>query len=128
MPTTRKRQGSLKRRDATGHLDPRYAAELRLRSLENSPRQEEDQAFLDHPKSREPLAEVLGEEFVAAATTGEDVRLDALNRGMPEDDGGPFVITRGRDEFARGSDPSSPKDATREPFPTALSEGDSDEE
>jgi hypothetical protein len=127
MPTARRRPGSVKRRDATGHLDPRYAADLRLRSLEHAPRPEEDVAFLERAKSREPLAEVLGEEFVEAATTGEDVTLETLNGKTPEDEGGPFVVTRSRDEFARGSDASNPSDATREPFPTALSEDTDDE-
>jgi hypothetical protein len=31
-------------------------------------------------------------------------------------------VTRGRHEFAKGRDASNPKGATREPFPTALSD------
>ncbi len=122
--TTRK---PVKRRDATGHLDPRYAADLRLRSLEYAPRPEEASAFVDKTRSRESLAELVGEEFVEAATTGEDVRLETHDRRTPEDEGGPFVVTRGRDEFARGSDESNPEDATREPFPTAVSESNDDD-
>jgi hypothetical protein len=116
MSTARKRPRPIHRRDATGHLDPKYAADLRLRSLE-SMRGGEDVAFLSRAKSSDSLAEALGEEFLEAATTGEDAGLEDLNQNLPEDEGGPFVLTRGRDEFARGNDPSNPSDATREPFP-----------
>ena len=116
-----KRHAVLKRRDATGHLDPTYAADLRSRSLAGVPREPET-AFLSGAKSREPLAEVLGEEFVSAATAGEDVALDALKDGCAADEGGPFVITHGCDEFARGRDPSNPKGATREPFPRTVND------
>jgi phosphatidylserine/phosphatidylglycerophosphate/cardiolipin synthase-like enzyme len=126
MTTTRKRQRLAQRRDPTGHLDPKYAADLRLRSLETA-RSDLDIAFLGRARSSDSLAEVLGRGFVEAATTGEDRALDALNEGLPEDAGGPFVMTRGRDEFARGRDASNPKGATREPFPT-VSAGDDDQE
>jgi hypothetical protein len=109
------------RRDATGHLDPRYAADLRERSRASASR-EETTAFLERPRTVDALAEVLGEDFVAAATTGEEVRLGQLNAGQPEEMGGPFVITRARHEFARGRDGSNPRGATREPFPRALGE------
>jgi len=107
------------RRDATGHLDPKYAADLRKRSLESSPERAEGVAFLDRPKSSDALVEALGEEFLASATSGEDATLEALNRGVPEEEGGPFVVTRAKDEFARGRDPSNPRGSTREPFPKA---------
>jgi hypothetical protein len=127
MTTERKRQRLIHRRDATGHLDPKYAADLRLRSLESA-RGSEDVAFLGSAKSTDSLAEVLGEEFLESATTGEDANLEALNQNMPEDEGGPFVLTRGRDEFARGNDPSNPRGATREPFPKARADQDEGEE
>ncbi len=107
---------SFHRRDATGHLDPKYAADLRARSLESTPRDDES-AFVTRAKSTGPLVEALGEEFVAAATSGEDASLEDLNRGLPEEEGGPFVVTLARTEFAHGTDRSNPKDATREPFP-----------
>jgi len=112
------------RRDATGHLHPKYAADLRLRlGDERAEPRDDGRAFFGRPRSLDPLAEALGEEFVAAATTGEDAALESLNERVPEDDGGPFVVTRARKEFARGSDPSNPKDATREPFPRASADG-----
>jgi hypothetical protein len=114
---------ALQRRDATGHLNPKYAADLRQRSLASAHANDgrTDVAFLGRARSTDSLAEALGEEFVEAATTGEGAGVDARNRVVPEDDGGPFVITKGKDEFARGPDPSNPVEATREPFPTALS-------
>jgi hypothetical protein len=129
MTMARKRQRLLQRRDATGHLDPKYAADLRLRSLENA-RAGEDVAFLGRAKSSDPLATALGEEFVEAATTGEDAGPEVFNQGIPEEEGGPFVVTRGRDEFAHGSDRSNPKGATREPFPrvSADQEGDTEDD
>jgi hypothetical protein len=127
MSTASKRPRLLQRRDATGHLDPKYAADLRLRSRENA-RADEDVAFLGSAKSSDSLALALGEEFVAAATTGEDAGLEAFNEGTPEDEGGPFVVTRGRDEFARGSDPSNPRGATREPFPRVSADREDEQE
>jgi hypothetical protein len=127
MAMASKRQPSLQRRDATGHLDPKYAADLRRRSLETGQRAD-DVAFLEHAKSSDPLAQALGEEFLEAATTGEDATLEALNQDMPEEEGGPFVLTSGRDEFAQGRDPSNPKGATREPFPKVLADEQEDPE
>jgi hypothetical protein len=110
----------VQRRDATGHLNPKYAADLRKRSVENAGR--EYAPFVDRPKTLDSLASALGREFIEAATTGDEVRLAELNERIPEDDGGPFVITRARDEFARGRDGSNPRGSTREPFPLALSD------
>jgi hypothetical protein len=127
MGVARKGQRLLQRRDATGHLDPRYAADLRLRSLENA-RVGEDVAFVARAKSSDPLASALGQEFVESATTGESAGIEAFNEGIPEEEGGPFVLTRGRDEFAHGRDGSNPKGATREPFPRASADQEGDED
>jgi hypothetical protein len=109
-PATRKRF------DRPGHLDPKYAAELRAQSgvEEKDPR-----AFLDGPRSpHDDLAEELGEEVVEKATTGEDAGEESLDQPVPEEEGGPFVETSGTQEFAEGADASNPKGASREPFPT----------
>lgn len=113
-------KGSFHRRDATGHLDPKYAADLRARSLASAPRDGEI-AFVARAKSSDALVEALGEEFVSGATSGEHAGLEDLNRGVPEEEGGPFIVTRARTEFAHGTDRSNPKDATREPFPKTSS-------
>ncbi|HXN41883.1 MAG TPA: hypothetical protein VN918_08860 [Myxococcaceae bacterium] len=65
------------------------------------------------------LAEEMGEEFVMTATSGEQAAEDLRNQDFPEEQGGPFVVTSGRTEFAYGSDPSNPKDAEPAAFPTA---------
>jgi len=107
----------IKRRDATGHLDPKYAADLRAKSGKDD--HGNDPAFLHgRPRSNDSLAESFGEQFVASATTGESEAERAPNEDfLTEEIGGPFVITSGKKEFARGTDPSNPDDATREPFP-----------
>jgi hypothetical protein len=66
------------------------------------------------------LAEEMGEEFVMTATSGEQAAEDLRNQDFPEEQGGPFVVTSGRTEFAYGSDPSNPKDAEPAAFPTAI--------
>ena len=120
------RKQSFQRRDATGHLEPKYAADLRSRIRQSAP-PPEDVAFLARAKSLDPLAEAMGEEFLATATTGEAVAVEELNQIVPEDDGGPFVTTPARKEFARGRDASNPRGSTREPFPTARgSDGEED--
>jgi hypothetical protein len=104
------------RRDGTGHLDPKYARDLRALSRENHD-DSEDRAFIATPRSDDDLAEELGEEAVETMTSGED-QSERLTEGEVEEErGGPFVKTRGDDEFASGTDRSNPSDATREPFP-----------
>ena len=68
------------------------------------------------------LAERLGEEFVASATSGEQAAEDMRDEEVPEESGGPFVETSGASEFAYGTDASNPKDAERAPFPTTRRE------
>ncbi|HLK37285.1 MAG TPA: hypothetical protein VKU41_11075 [Polyangiaceae bacterium] len=121
------RKQSFQRRDATGHLEPKYAADLRSR-IRRSSSPPEDVAFLARAKSLDPLAEALGEEFLATATTGEAVAVEELNQIVPEDEGGPFVTTPARKEFARGRDASNPRGSTREPFPTALGSDGEDQD
>jgi hypothetical protein len=107
---------AVRRFDRPGHLDPKYAADLRRQSgvEEKDPR-----AFLDGPRSpNDDLAEERGEEVVEKATTGEDAGEESLDQVVPEEDGGPFVETSGTQEFAEGADLSNPKGAFREPFPT----------
>ena len=104
----------LRREDRAGHLDPRYAAELRSRS-DRPPA--DPKGFLARNRSKDDLVEELGEEFVGTATSGEYEGEDAQNQYVTEERGGPFVETTGGQEFAVGTDPSNPKGATREPFP-----------
>jgi len=103
----------IQRRDATGHLNAKYASELRALSSRDA----EPSSFVAKPRSTDDLVEELGEEFVSQATSAEHEGEDVLNQEVPEERGGPFVETSGDQEFAVGTDPSNPKDATREPFP-----------
>jgi hypothetical protein len=104
------------RRDATGRLDPKYARDLRALSRENRTG-DDDRAFFDGPRSGDDLAQELGKEAVGTMTSGEDQSERMIAEEVEEERGGPFVKTRGGDEFARGTDRSNPRDATREPFP-----------
>jgi hypothetical protein len=113
----RKAPSPIKRRDGAGHLDAHYSADLRRKSLETAAPKNDGDAFLRGARSKDDLAEQLGEEFVASATTGEAEGEDVLNQDVPEERGGPFVVSTGGVEFAEGTDASNPKGAKREPFP-----------
>ena len=104
----------ISRRDGTGHLNPKLAADLRRRS--KADRIDNGDAFLRGNRSKDDLAEALGEEAVTAMTGGDDVGED-LNELQEEELGGPFVSSTGKKEYGRGVDASNPKDAEREPFP-----------
>ncbi len=107
----------IKRRDATGHLDPKYERELLAESRENQSNDGSADAFIHRPRTSEPLGEELGEAFIESATTGEDAEVDRANQVVPEENGGPFVQSNGSEEFAAGTDASNITEATREPFP-----------
>jgi|HubBroStandDraft_2_1064218.scaffolds.fasta_scaffold17398_6 hypothetical protein len=121
MNTARKDKKALRRRDGTGHLDPQYATDLRRRSMQSAGRSP-GLAFFGRAQSADSFAESLGEGFVAGITTGERAETDAFDWLGADENGGPFVMTSGRTEFAKGTDQSNPADATREPFPRASSE------
>jgi membrane protein involved in colicin uptake len=104
------------RRDATGHLDPSYARDLRARSRASRDDPNDTRAFIRGTRSNDDLAEELGEEAVATMTSGED-QSERLEAEVEEETGGPFIKTPARREFARGTDKSNPRSASREPFP-----------
>jgi hypothetical protein len=104
------------RRDGSGHLDPKYAADLRER-IREQPKKDDDRAFLAGSRTGESLSEELGEEFVETVTSGEDEGNEVRDQRVTEELGGPFTVTSGGTEFADGDDASNPKSATREPFP-----------
>ncbi len=99
-----------------------------------SERSDDAHAFIPDPSEgpsfvREDLSEMLGEEFVSAATSGEQTTEDTLNEVVPEEVGGPFVSSSAAEELASGTDAANPRDATREPLPRANAgrgEGDDD--
>jgi hypothetical protein len=105
----------IRRRDGSGHIDASYAKDL----LELSgARETGGAALVDGPHTNDDLAEELGEEAVETMTSGEDEGEDVADQSVPEERGGPFVVTTGGTEFADGVDASNPRDAKREPFPT----------
>jgi hypothetical protein len=105
----------VRRRDGSGHIEPGYAKELLERSGE---RASGDKAFIDGSHTDDDLAEELGEEAVETMTSGEDEGEDVADQNVPEERGGPFVVTTAGTEFADGVDASNPPNAKREPFPT----------
>jgi hypothetical protein len=113
-------RSAVSHRDATGHLEPIYAADLHAYSLASAEDHTVDRAFLRKSSLLQaPLADELGREAVLTMTTAEDQsdRLQDLTLALGQEVGGPFVVTTGVQEFARGCDRSNPPGATREPFP-----------
>jgi hypothetical protein len=106
------------RRDGSGHLNEKYAADLRARSRESAGDRDDGRAFLRTSRSRDGLAEELGEEAVSAMNSGEGQGDRMTDLEVEEERGGPFVPTSANREFASGTDRSNPRKATREPFPT----------
>jgi hypothetical protein len=88
-------------------------------------RRDDANAFLPDPdggpaRAPEDLSETLAEEFVAAATSGEDRDEDFLDATVPEEIGGPFIETSAAEEMAGSVDDLNPPDAEPEPFPRAV--------
>jgi hypothetical protein len=82
-------------------------------------------AFIPDPdggpaRTSDDLAELLGEDFVQAATRGNDVLEDDLDQPLSDEIGGPFVMTKPREEFAEGTDESNPADAEPEALPKPV--------
>ena len=85
-------------------------------------RSDDGNAFIPDPEggpayTRDDLAESLAEDFLQAATSGEDVAEESGDQVVPEELGGPFVETSANEEFASGTDESNPSDAETEPLP-----------
>jgi hypothetical protein len=115
-PRPKKKPAPKTRRDATGHLDPSYAKDLRRMSRENA-EHDDDRAFLVGDRADDALAQELGTEFVETVTSGEDEGIELRDQEVDEESGGPFVPSTAGKEFADEPDESNPPDATREPFP-----------
>jgi len=110
----------VKRRDATGHLDPEYERDLleKGRAHRNADGDAEAlYAFITGTSSGEELSEELGEAFLQSATSGEESEPDRHDRITPDEIGGPFVPSTARREFASGTDESNIAEAMREPLP-----------
>ena len=82
-------------------------------------------AFMPDPEDgpaiiRDDLAEVLAEDYLRSATSGDDVDDEVMAQVVPEEFGGPFVESTAEEEFAEGTDESNPIDAVPEPLPRAV--------
>jgi hypothetical protein len=116
-PSARARPASFG--DPTNHgeqIDPGHSERLRAQSVRST--DPDEGAFLPESRTTDPLAEHLGEAFVETVTTGEDDEEETLDQIVPEEAGGPFVVSSAAAEFAPGTDESNPPDAEKAPFPT----------
>jgi hypothetical protein len=87
-------------------------------------RSDSGRAFLpdlgDGPaRAKDELAEELAEEFLKSATSAEESFPETLEAAQPEEEGGPFVVTSGKEEFAKSVDETNPRGAEPEAFPRA---------
>jgi hypothetical protein len=73
--------------------------------------------FADARHVPDALAEELGEGVVLGMTSGEDPE-EYFERERPEEEGGPFLETSARTEFAHDVDESNPEDAEVAPWPS----------
>jgi hypothetical protein len=121
-PKREPRPTTIRRRDGTGHIDPAYANDL-LAMSGHSDGDAGSRAFLDRAYTDDDLSEGLGEAFVEGATSGEGAESERHERVGAFEDGGPFVLTDARREFAQGIDDSNPPGSTKEPFPRAVGGG-----
>jgi hypothetical protein len=112
-----KSQTPISRRDATGHMDSQYENALLAESRQNREDHGSTSAFNPRPRAGDELGDELGVAFVQSATSGEGAETERQDRVTPEEDGGPFVISRASTEYAGGTDASIIDGATREPLP-----------
>jgi len=64
------------------------------------------------------LAEELAEDFLVSVTTGQEQGVEAHERFVDEEIGGPFVTTSPRMQFGRSYDDSNRPEVESEAFPT----------
>ena len=88
-------------------------------------RSDDGNAFMPDPESgpariQDDLAESLAEDFLEAATRGEEVAEDVREQIVPEELGGPFLETSALEEFANDIDGANPSDAMPEPLPRPI--------
>jgi hypothetical protein len=112
-----------KKRGAEAASAPRAAS---AETARRPPRSDDANAFIPDPANDGPahadddLAEVLAEDFLESATQGNDVFEDELGRALPDEIGGPFVVTDSDEELADDVDASNPIGAERAPRPRAV--------
>jgi len=103
----------------------RSARGARISEARAHERPDDANAFLPDPDggpmhAPDDLSETLAEDFVKAATSGEDPDEEILDAAVPEEIGGPFIETTAAEELAGSVDDLNPSDAEPEPFPRAV--------
>jgi hypothetical protein len=88
-------------------------------------RTDDANAFMPDPEGgpahiKDDLAESLAEEFLQAATRGNEADEETLDGVVPEEVGGPFIETSAAEEFGNDTDDTNPADGAREPLPRAV--------
>lgn len=83
-------------------------------------RSDDGSAFFPDPgagpaRIADSLAEELAEEFLTSALTGQEQAPDSHDQVYEEEEGGPFIVSSSRREFAKGEDADD--DYEREAFP-----------
>jgi hypothetical protein len=103
----------------------RRAARAAAPMLGSRRRTDTADAFMPDPEDgpariKDDLAEVLAEDFLRSATSGDNVDDEVMEQVVAEEFGGPFVESSADEEFAEGTDESNPIDAVPEPLPRAV--------
>ncbi len=105
-----------KRRGAVAHTD--------------HSRSDGGRAFLPDPNEHpwqspsttpDALAEALAEEFIASATSGEEVASDERDEVQLEEVGGPFSITSAQEEYGATVNEENPPEGERNALPSVGS-------
>jgi hypothetical protein len=106
------RNEPVRRYDRPGHLHPAHAA--RLLALSRAGREHpDDSEFLRTSAEEDDLASELGETTLVSMTSGDAAFMSDLAAPVPEEMGGPFVVTRASDELAEALEERNPLDAPR---------------
>lgn len=97
--------------------------------MTNHQRHDDADAFIredgSSAESRDDLAEMLAEDFLTHATSGESSEADAHDEVVSEEMGGPFLVTEARTEFGATLDqdeeaePDEGEEIEKENFPQA---------
>ncbi len=89
-------------------------------------RMDDGEAFLPDPRdggptrTRDDLAEMMAEEYLASASSGEEQGQERRDRVVAEELGGPFIQSTAEEEMVDDVDGNNPVDAEAEPFPRAI--------
>jgi len=87
---------------------------------------DDGEAFLPDPRdggpsrTRDDLAEMMAEEYLSSASSGEESFQKDAERVVAEELGGPFVTSTAEEELADDVDGNNPEGAEAEPFPRAI--------